>query len=177
MLFYGTKIIGYFSKEKKSNNLLSCLLILPGFRNKGFGTFLIGLAYELFHTSNNLNDSIPETPISEMGYKSFENFYCYLITKYINTYKNELTVESIADYTGINNATVQFIINKYGNNIYHISHHYLCVTIKQYLTSSNNSNNTYDINNNNSDSSQLNTPIHNYSNNSINNQAYYSENY
>ena len=58
---------GYFSRlqNKNSINNLSCIVVLPTFQNRGFGTFLIELAQELSRRENRI--CTPETPLSEMG--------------------------------------------------------------------------------------------------------------
>lgn len=45
---YGAQIVGYFSKEKESadNYNVACILTMPPFQRKGYGTFLI--AFSMF---------------------------------------------------------------------------------------------------------------------------------
>lgn len=45
----GAHIVGYFSKEKHSEEgyNLACILTLPPYQRKGYGKFLISLSYEL----------------------------------------------------------------------------------------------------------------------------------
>lgn len=43
---YGAQIVGYFSKEKESadNYNVACILTMPPFQRKGYGTFLIAFS-------------------------------------------------------------------------------------------------------------------------------------
>ena len=45
----GAHMVGYFSKEKKSEEgyNLACILTLPAYQRKGYGKFLISFSYEL----------------------------------------------------------------------------------------------------------------------------------
>ena len=45
----GAHIVGYFSKEKKSEQgyNLACILTLPAYQRKGYGKALISMSYEL----------------------------------------------------------------------------------------------------------------------------------
>lgn len=45
----GVHIVGYFSKEKSSEEgyNLACILTLPAYQRKGYGKFLISMSYEL----------------------------------------------------------------------------------------------------------------------------------
>lgn len=45
----GAHIVGYFSKEKHSEEgyNLACILVLPPYQRKGYGKFLISMSYEL----------------------------------------------------------------------------------------------------------------------------------
>lgn len=45
----GSHIVGYFSKEKHSEEgyNLACILTLPSHQRKGYGKFLISMSYEL----------------------------------------------------------------------------------------------------------------------------------
>lgn len=45
----GAHIVGYFSKEKASEEgyNLACILALPAYQRKGYGKFLISFSYEL----------------------------------------------------------------------------------------------------------------------------------
>jgi histone acetyltransferase MYST1 len=45
----GAHVVGYFSKEKKSEQgyNLACILTLPAYQRKGYGKALISMSYEL----------------------------------------------------------------------------------------------------------------------------------
>ena len=46
---FGYHIVGYFSKEKESEDAynLACILTLPPYQRKGYGRFLISFSYEV----------------------------------------------------------------------------------------------------------------------------------
>lgn len=46
---YGAQVVGYFSKEKESldNYNVACILTLPPFQRKGYGTFLIAFSMHM----------------------------------------------------------------------------------------------------------------------------------
>lgn len=56
----GKHIVGYFSKEKHSqeNYNLACILTFPPYQRKGYGKFLISISYELTKRENTTGDCI-----------------------------------------------------------------------------------------------------------------------
>lgn len=73
----GFHFAGYFSKEWKSSssciNTLSCVMVLPPFRAKGYGGFLVRLSYEIARSESMVGT--PERPLSKSGNALFRKVW------------------------------------------------------------------------------------------------------
>lgn len=103
---FGFHFAGYFSKElqgnKGSSNTLSCIMILPPFESKGYGSFLAELSYEFGRRQ--LSTGTPERPLSWSGKRLFRKIWreeC-LRAIFLNEEKNTpTTVNSVCKASGL----------------------------------------------------------------------------
>lgn len=96
VLFSGGKLGGFFSKEKESTeHNLSCLLVLPSYRSKGYGSLMIDLSYIL-------GAGTPEKPLSKEGRAVYKKYWR---NKVLNTLqavtKQEMSIKGISIKSGL----------------------------------------------------------------------------
>lgn len=67
--------VGYFSKEKLNSTgyNLSCILTLPIYQRKGYGSLLMDFSYLL--SKREFKTGTPEKPLSDLGLLSYRNFW------------------------------------------------------------------------------------------------------
>ena len=94
----GCHIVGYFSKEKISDDSynLACILSLPPHQRKGYGKFLIQFSYELSKKEERVGT--PERPLSDLGLLSYRSYWTQVILQLLQSYKS-LAVREISDKT------------------------------------------------------------------------------
>ena len=100
----GAHIVGYFSKEKHSQEgyNLACILTFPSHQRKGYGKLLISISYELTKRENATGS--PEKPLSDLGKISYRSYWAFVILKTLEEWKKEgksITVHDITRTTGI----------------------------------------------------------------------------
>lgn len=95
-------IVGYFSKEKQSNENynLACILTFPAYQRKGYGKFLMSVSYEL--TKREGTTGSPEKPLSDLGKISYRSFWTYVLLKLFNakSFSNTTTLSDVSKLTG-----------------------------------------------------------------------------
>ncbi|XP_057835864.1 histone acetyltransferase of the MYST family 1 isoform X2 [Cryptomeria japonica] len=98
---YGHKLVGYFSKEKYSveSYNLACILTLPPFQRKGYGRFLIALAYELSKKEGTVGT--PERPLSDLGQVSFKSYWTQALLEVLRGHGGNLSIKDLSSMTAI----------------------------------------------------------------------------
>jgi histone acetyltransferase MYST1 len=92
-------VVGYFSKEKWSveDYNLACILTLPPYQRRGYGSFLIAMSYELSSREEKLGT--PERPLSDLGQVSYRSFWSKRILEVLQRAKGNLSVKDISAET------------------------------------------------------------------------------
>lgn len=113
----GARMVGYFSKEKKPDQLnpynLSCILSMPTAQRKGYGNFLIDFSYLLSRTEGKAGT--PEKPLSELGLLAYRNYWklsvCYALKREMAAAKlalakgaakkHTISIQRLSEHTGM----------------------------------------------------------------------------
>ena len=102
----GSRILGYFSKEKESLEKynLACILTLPQHQRKGFGRLLIEFSYELSKREGRIGS--PEKPLSDLGLLSYRSFWSEVLVGILKQYHDTGAVSSVKKPTSTTNTPV-----------------------------------------------------------------------
>ncbi|CAG0912797.1 unnamed protein product [Notodromas monacha] len=75
------EIVGYFSKEKQSEEgyNLACLVVLPPYMGKGYGSLLIDMSYAI--TKRERKTGSPEKPLSAMGKRAYLSYWTFVVVR------------------------------------------------------------------------------------------------
>ena len=89
-------IVGYFSKEKVSvdNYNLSCILTLPAYQRKGYGSFLISMSYELSRREGVFGT--PERPLSDLGQVSYRSYWSRVVLETLQHRRANMSVKDLS---------------------------------------------------------------------------------
>lgn len=101
------RIVGYFSKEKQSqeNYNLACILTFPSYQRKGYGKLLISISFEL--TKREGTTGSPEKPLSDLGKISYRSYWTYVIMDAIQKIGTKnVTSAAISAHTGVRHEDV-----------------------------------------------------------------------
>ncbi|KZV28824.1 putative MYST-like histone acetyltransferase 1-like [Dorcoceras hygrometricum] len=97
----GCHMVGYFSKEKHSEESynLACILTLPPYQRKGYGKFLIAFSYELSKKENKVGT--PERPLSDLGLLSYRGYWTRVLLDILKKHKGNISIKELSDMTAI----------------------------------------------------------------------------
>ncbi|KNC95952.1 uncharacterized protein SPPG_08703 [Spizellomyces punctatus DAOM BR117] len=96
----GCHFVGYFSKEKRSsaNYNLSCIVTLPIFQRKGYGSLLIEFSYLLSRKEGRTGS--PEKPLSDLGLLSYRRYWRRTVLRALAECSgNVLSIERLSQVT------------------------------------------------------------------------------
>jgi len=106
---FGYHIVGFFSKEKESTEdyNVACILTLPCYQRKGYGTLLIEFSYEL--SKIEAKTGSPEKPLSDLGLLSYRSYWTQTLLEVLVMFKEEnssgerpaITINEISERTAI----------------------------------------------------------------------------
>lgn len=95
------KVIGYFSKEKRSASdyNVSCILTLPIYQRRGYGVFLIDFSYLLTQVEGKLGS--PEKPLSDLGLVTYRSYWKMRVAKALLEITTPISINAIAKSTSM----------------------------------------------------------------------------
>eukprot|EP00235_Prasinoderma_singulare_P001451 CAMPEP_0119170214 /NCGR_PEP_ID=MMETSP1315-20130426/16540_1 /TAXON_ID=676789 /ORGANISM="Prasinoderma singularis, Strain RCC927" /LENGTH=433 /DNA_ID=CAMNT_0007163917 /DNA_START=295 /DNA_END=1593 /DNA_ORIENTATION=+ len=95
----GCHIVGYFSKEKCSEEAynLACILMLPPYQRKGYGKLLISFSFELSKKEGKAGT--PERPLSDLGKVSYTSYWTRVLLNILKTHKGNVSINDLSQMT------------------------------------------------------------------------------
>lgn len=126
----GAHIVGYFSKEKESQegNNLACILTLPPFQRKGYGKFLIAFSYELSKLEGKVGS--PEKPLSDLGKLSYRSYWSWVLLEILRDFKSAISIRDLSQMTSITQTDIITTLQILNMVKYWKGQHVICVTPK-----------------------------------------------
>ncbi|KAK4185935.1 acyl-CoA N-acyltransferase [Podospora australis] len=130
---HGCHFIGYFSKEKESQDgyNVACILTLPQYQRKGYGRLLIQFSYELSKIEGKLGS--PEKPLSDLGLLSYRQYWSENIIDLLLSYGDndeKCTIEGIASHLAMTTQDVEHTLQALKMQVYHKGEHKIVIPEK-----------------------------------------------
>ncbi|KAK9760840.1 K(lysine) acetyltransferase [Basidiobolus ranarum] len=124
------RVIGYFSKEKKSveGNNLACILVFPQYQRKGYGRLLIEFSYELSKIEKKVG--APERPLSDLGLVGYRSYWGAAILRILLNQEGLLNIQELSSSTCIRQTDIILTLKYLGLVKYWKEQMTLCITKK-----------------------------------------------
>lgn len=108
----GFRFIGYFSKEKQTTNRnLSCIMSLPCYQRKGFGSFIIEFSYELSKVTKRIGT--PERPLSDLGKRTYLRWWLQRILRILKYRTDPISISELSRLTFIMPEDIKATLDEY----------------------------------------------------------------
>ncbi|KXZ44682.1 hypothetical protein GPECTOR_63g11 [Gonium pectorale] len=126
----GAHIVGYFSKEKCSEEgyNLACILTLPAYQRKGYGKFLISMSYELSKIEGKVGT--PERPLSDLGRVSYHGYWTRELLAILRETDGSISIKELSELTAIKPDDIINTLQTLGLIQYQKGQHVLCAAPK-----------------------------------------------
>ncbi|KAA8571356.1 hypothetical protein EYC84_000674 [Monilinia fructicola] len=122
----GFHLVGYFSKEKESqdNYNVACILTLPQYQRKGYGRLLINFSYELSKIEGKLGS--PEKPLSDLGLLSYRQYWTERIVEELlahNEKDERISIDGLSQKLNMTTLDVEHTLQALKMQVYHKGEH------------------------------------------------------
>jgi histone acetyltransferase MYST1 len=108
----GFRIIGYFSKEKQSTNRnLSCIMSLPCYQRRGFGSFIIEFSYEISKIAKKMGT--PERPLSDLGKRTYLRWWLQRILRVLRDRTDPISIAELSRLTYVMQEDIKMTLEEY----------------------------------------------------------------
>lgn len=126
----GAHIVGYFSKEKCSEDgyNLACILTLPCYQKKGYGKFLISFSYELSKLEGKVGT--PERPLSDLGRVSYRSYWTRVLMPVLKERECSVSIKELSELTCIRPDDIIYTLQYLGLIQYQKGQHVLVAAPK-----------------------------------------------
>jgi hypothetical protein len=123
----GFRFIGYFSKEKQSTNRnLSCIMSLPCYQRRGFGSFIIEFSYEISKVAKKIGT--PERPLSDLGKRTYLRWWLQRILRVLKDRNEPISISDISRITYIMPEDIKTTLEEYKLLYYYKGQHHIALT-------------------------------------------------
>ncbi|KAG5489881.1 hypothetical protein GH5_00764 [Leishmania sp. Ghana 2012 LV757] len=108
----GFHFVGYFSKEWASCssciNTLSCVMVLPPYRSKGYGSILVRLSYEIARMEGMVGT--PERPLSKGGIALFRKVWREEVLFAVFTLEERGTPVTVSELSKVSSLIIEDVL-------------------------------------------------------------------
>ncbi|VDO44129.1 unnamed protein product [Haemonchus placei] len=112
----GTHIAAMFSKEMYSSNNLACIMTLPCYQRKGYGSLMIQLSYEMSKRAK--YPGTPERPFSDLGEISYKKYWLWVLLQCFDSISlrkaEDVTLDELEVMSGISKDDIKDVLEPIG---------------------------------------------------------------